>query len=206
MSPEQSDIQALESTIMEEAREEASQILADAQAQAESIQQQAQAQADAEREVILQRAREEAKALREHAAAAAQLEAQTLKLKRREQLLERTFADARRELASVPQWLDYEQIAHRLVYEALENLGADEVLVRADEGTRRVLGDEVLADLGRGLGVHMRIGEPLTQSTGVVLETPDGHRRYDNTLETRLARMRDALRTPVYRVLMGETP
>jgi vacuolar-type H+-ATPase subunit E/Vma4 len=206
MSPEQSDIQALESTIMEEAREEASQILADAQAQAESIQQQAQAQADAEREVILQRAREEAKALREHAAAAAQLEAQTLKLKRREQLLERTFADARRELASVPQWLDYEQIAHRLVYEALENLGADEVLVRADEGTRRVLGDEVLADLGRGLGVHMRIGEPLTQSTGIVLETPDGHRRYDNTLETRLARMRDALRTPVYRALMGETP
>jgi vacuolar-type H+-ATPase subunit E/Vma4 len=206
MSPEQSDIQALKSTIMEEAREEAGQILADAQAQAESIQQQAQAQADAEREAILQRAREETKALREHTAAAAQLEAQTLILKRREQLLERAFADARRELASVPQWLDYEQIAHRLVREAVENLGADEALVRADEGTRRVLGDEVLADLGRELGVRMRIGEPLTQSTGIVLETPDGHRRYDNTLETRLARMRDALRSPVYRVLMGEVP
>ena len=37
-----------------------------------------------------------------------------------------------------------------------------------------------------------------------MLETPDGHRRYDNTLETRLARMKDDLRTPIYHILMGD--
>jgi vacuolar-type H+-ATPase subunit E/Vma4 len=206
MSPEQNDIQALGNAIMEEARQKVNQVLADAQAQADSIHQQAQVQADTEREAILQRAREEAQALHEHTIAAAQLEAQRLKLKRREQVLERTLADARQQLASAPQWPDYEQIAKRLVREAVEHLGTGEVLVRADVGTRKMLDDQVLANLGRELGVRLRAGEALTQSTGVVLETPDGHRRYDNTLETRIARMRDGLRTPAYHILMGETP
>jgi V/A-type H+-transporting ATPase subunit E len=205
MSPERNDIQALVGAIREEVAGEAGQILANARTQAEGIRRQAQTQADAEREAILQRARQEAKALREHTAAAAHLEAQTLKLKRREQLLERAFAEARRQLASASQWPDYEQIAHRLVREAVERLGAAEVVVRVDEETRRVLSDEALAELGEELGVRLRDGEPLTRSGGAVVETPDGHRRYDNTLETRLARMRESLRTPVYHILMGET-
>lgn len=206
MSPERDGIQALKSAIIDEATEEASTIVAEAQARAESISQQARTQAGAEGEAILQRAREEAKALREHTIATAQLEARTLRLKRREQLLERAFADARQQLSAVPQSPDYAQIARRLLREAVEQLGVDEVVVRADEETRRVLGDGALADIGGELGVRLRVGEPLARSTGVVLETPDGHLRYDNTLETRLARMRDVLRTPVYHILMGETP
>ncbi len=209
---EQNDIQALERAIIDDAKGETEHILDDARARAEDIRQQAEKQAAAKRDEILQRAQQEVERLRSHAAAAAQLDAQTLKLKRREQLLERVFAEARRQLASAPEWPDYEQITRRLVREAVERLGADEVLVRADERTRKVLNDEVLADLGESLppvggteGGGLRTGAPLTQSTGVVLETPDGHRRYDNTLETRLARMQDGLRAPVYHILRGET-
>ena len=205
MSPEQNNIQALESAIMEEAAKEARKILAEAQAQADSIRGQAQAQSEAKRETILQQAREEAKATGEHTVATAQLEAQRLKLRRREEALTRVFADAHQQLASVAQWPDYEQIAHRLVHEAVEHMGTDEALVRADEKTRRILSGEVLADLGQELGVRLHTGELLAQSIGVVLETPDHHRRYDNTLETRLGRMKDSLRTPVYHILMGET-
>jgi len=213
--PEYNSIQALERAIIGDAKEETEQILADAQAKAEDIRRQAEQQADTKREAILQRARQEAETLRSHAAAAAQLEAQTLKLRRREQLLERVFAGARQQLASAPQWPDYKQIARRLVREAVERLGADEVLVRADENTRRVLSDEVLTDLEKsfppvggteGGGVRLRVGEPLARGTGIVLETPDGHRRYDNTLETRLARIQNTLRASVYHILMGETP
>ena len=212
-SPERSDIQALKRAIIGDAKEEMEQILADARAKAEDIRRQAEEQAKAKRKVILQRAQQEAETLRSHAAAAAQLEAQTLRLKRREQLLERVFASARQQLASAPEWPDYEQIARHMVREAVERLGADEVLVvQADERTRKVLNDDVLADLGKSLppvggteGGSLRTGAPLTQSTGVVLGTPDGHRRYDNTLETRLARMQDGLRAPVYHILMGET-
>lgn len=205
MSLELDNIQALESAIMDEAREEARQILADAEAQAGQIHQQAEAQANDEREAILQRAQREAEMLHSQAAATAQLEARTLKLKRREQLLERVFTSARQELATAPQWPDYEQVVRRLVREAVEHLGADEVVVRVDQETQKIINDDILAEIGQALGVQIYAGEPLSQSTGVELATPDGHRRYDNTLQTRLARKQDALRAPVYRILMGET-
>ena len=204
MSSERNGIEALESAIMDEAHEEARRILADARARADSLRRQAQTELDAERESALQRARQETRTLRSQATASAQLQAQALRLRRREQLLERAIADAGRQLASAPQWADYEQFAHRLVREPVAYLGAAEIVVRTDEATRRVLSDEVLAQVGDELGVRLRAGAPLNRGTGVMLETPDGHRRYDNTLETRLARMKDDLRTPIYHILMGD--
>lgn len=200
------DIRALEQAIMQDAREEVEQILDEARSRAESIRAQAETQANAEREAILQRARQEAEVSREQAIAAAQMEAQTLRLKRREDLLGRPFTEARRQLASVAGWPDYGQIARHLLCDAVKHLGTDNALVRTDAQTGQVLTNEVLADVSSELGVSLRMGEPLTWGTGVVLETPDGHRRYDNTLETRLARMQDSLRSPVYRILTGEEP
>jgi V/A-type H+-transporting ATPase subunit E len=213
MSPEQLEIRAsgaeagLERAIKEQAQKEARQILNDAQAQVERIRGRAQARADAEREAILARAREEDQALRSHAAAAARLGAHTLKLKRRELLLDRVFDNIRQQLASAPDWPDYQQIVRRLLHEAVHSLGTNETLVlRADERTRQLLDESTLANLAQELGVRLRVGTPLPQGTGVVLETLDGHRRYDNTLEHRLARMRETLRTPVYHILMGGEP
>ena len=205
MSPRQNGIQALERAIMEEARGEADQILTDARTEAQNIRRQAQAQADAEREAILQRAQRETQDLHDHTSAAAQLEAQTLKLQRRERLLERVFDAARQKLVSAPEWPDYEQVVHQLVREAVERLGAGEVVVKADGVAQKMLGDTMLAELERELNARLHLGESLTQSTGVVVETPDGHRQVDSTLETRLARMRQELRTPVYHILLGET-
>lgn len=204
MSPEQNGIHALAHAIQEEANGEANRILAKAQTEADSIRRQAQAQAETQEEAILEQAQREAEALRDHATAAAQLEAQKLKLERREQLLERVFADARRQLASAAQWPDYGSIARHLLREAIERLGTDMVVVRVDETTRRALGDKALTDLEREFDIHLRFGEPLTQSHGIAVETSDGHRLYDNTLETRLARMQAGLRTSVYHTLMGE--
>lgn len=197
-------IRALQQAIMEDAASEAEQILADAHAQAEAIHAEAEAQANAERETRLQRARQTADGLRGQAVAAAQIEAQNLRLKRREQLLTRVFDEARRQLAEAPQWPDYPDIARRLAREAIEMLRADEVVLHADVVTGRLLDERVLDELGQELGIRLSVGAPLGDGTGVVAETADGHRRYDNTLEARLARMQDTLRAPVYRILAGE--
>jgi len=198
------DIHALERAVMQDAREEAEQVLANARAEAESIRAQVEAQAETERDRLLKQAERDGKTTREQVIATAQMEAQTLKLKRRARFLERPFAEARQRLESVSQWPDYDQIARRLVREAVESLGADHAMVRIDPETRRVLTDDVLADLSQELGVYLRSGEPLGQGTGVIVETPDGHRRYDNTLAARLDRMQEALRAPVYDILSGE--
>jgi V/A-type H+/Na+-transporting ATPase subunit E len=198
-------IQALSRTVQSEARAEAEQILADAKAKAEAIQQRAQGQAAAERTEILERASREAERIRSQAITTTQLKVRTLQLERREKLLDSAFEAVRQQLPAVQQRADYDQIARHLLREALIHLGADTAQIRADEQTLTLLTDQMLAGVSKELGVQAQLGTPLKQGTGVIVETVDGHRQYDNTLETRLSRLQNVLRSPVYHLLMGES-
>ena len=91
-----------------------------------------------------------------------------------------------------------------LLKEALEHLGSNSAIVQADPHTLGLLSSTVLESITKESGVKLELGEPLKQGTGLIVRTSDGHRQYDNTLETRLNRMQDSLRNPVYRLLMGE--
>jgi V/A-type H+/Na+-transporting ATPase subunit E len=202
----QDNIESLERTIIQEAQGEAQQIVESAQTQAQIIYQEAESQVKAEGNVILERARKKADTLRSQTEASARIDAQKLKLQRREQLLAQVFDRAREQLASATQWPDYDQVARQLVRDAVAHLGSDNILVRTDPQTKKVLTPDVLADLATETGVYIRPGEPLAEGTGIILETPDGHCRYDNRLETRLARIHSSLRSSVYRILTGGEP
>lgn len=205
MSARYGDIQSLEAVITTEARQDAAKITAETQSRIASIRRQARERSDAQRSAILGQARKKVETLRSQAVTSAQLEAQALKLERREALLARVMDEARRKLADVASWPDYAQIVRRLIREAAGVLGAESLVILADDKTRPVLDEAAWADLAEELGVQLELGEPLEQGTGVVIVTADGHRRYDNALETRLDRMQAALRAPVYHILMGET-
>jgi vacuolar-type H+-ATPase subunit E/Vma4 len=99
----------------------------------------------------------------------------------------------------------YNEIAQRLLREALTQLGALSVRVRADEKTQKIFTSSLLEKISAEMKVQLQPGELLRKGTGVIVETDDGRRQYDNTLETRLKRLQDTLRGPVYRILMGES-
>ena len=206
MNPPQNNTQALENAIMAEAKRETRQLLDKAQREAAQIKRQAQTQIEPERQTILQQAQEDAETLESQAIASAQLEAQTLKLQRRERLLASVFETAQQRLQTIPQSPDYvyADVAQQLIKEGIQHLKADELRILADPATQAFLTPAVLKELSDTLNVKLHIGDAQSQGTGVVLETLDGHRRYDNTLETRLARMMESLRASVYHKLRGE--
>jgi len=204
MSSVHSNIEALERAILQEADGEAQQVLSEAQDEADHIRQDFRARSEREVGPIIQKAQRKAERSHSHLIATAQLEAQNLKLQRRESLLEQAFDKARERAASLTHQAGYRQVVHRLVVEAIGHIGSDEVTIRADEHTRNLFDNQFVAELEQELGAQIHIGEPLKRNTGVVVETRDGHRRIDNTLETRLERMRGELRAPVYHILMGE--
>jgi vacuolar-type H+-ATPase subunit E/Vma4 len=88
--------------------------------------------------------------------------------------------------------------------EALRQLGGDVAIVRADAETLKSLPTSVLETISKEAGVRIQLGDPLENGLGIIVETEDKHRQYDNTLSTRLRRMQDTLRSSVYRILMGE--
>ncbi|HEX7568607.1 MAG TPA: V-type ATP synthase subunit E family protein [Anaerolineaceae bacterium] len=206
MKSVEENIEALSRAMLSEAKAEAELIKTDAQAKADAIRQKAQAQAAGERSEILDRARQEAERLRGQVVATTQMKARTLELDHREKLLQSVFTSALQELHSVEQWNNYQEIALSLVREALLQLNSNKMKIRVDEYTKKFLTDQVLEEISKELKVHVSFGKPLDlQGTGVIVETDDGHLQFDNTLETRLTRLQNTLRSPVYRILIGET-
>ena len=206
MKSVEENIEALSRAMLSEAKAEAELIKTDAQAKADAIRQKAQAQAAGERSEILDRARQEAERLRGQVVATTQMKARTLELDHREKLLQSVFTSALQEMHSVEQWNNYQEIALSLVREALLQLNSNKMKIRVDEYTKKFLTDQVLEEISKELKVHVSFGKPLDlQGTGVIVETDDGHLQFDNTLETRLTRLQNTLRSPVYRILIGET-
>jgi V/A-type H+/Na+-transporting ATPase subunit E len=205
MRSAEENIESLSRAMISEAKSEAEQITASAQAKAEEIRQRARQQAEAEKAEILGRARQEADRLRGQVVATTQMKARTLELEHREKLLDGVFNEARKQLASIEQWSDYNKIAHKLLQEAVQQLGGGKIQVSADEKTQQALDKEGLEQLSKELGIEIILGKPLSQGLGVTSETADGHLQYDNTLETRLDRLQNSLRSPVYRILIGES-
>ena len=203
-SPDE-NIKVLSRAVLSDVREDAERAISEAQVKAEDIRQNAKEKAEAERSKILEQANREADRVRSQAVAVAQLKARTMQLEQREKLLDSVFSAARQKLTDMQRDSDYEQVAERLLREALTQLSASTVKVRADRTTQELFTTSMLEKLSKDLKVNIQLEEPLERGTGVIVETVDGHRQYDNTLETRLKRMQDSLRTSVYHILMGET-
>ena len=203
MKTRSNTVQALEAAILEEAQREIREMMAEAETKAHQIQQTNQIETAKMQQIIIDRAQQEVDSLLEHAVAAAQMEAQALKLQRREQIIADVFNATQRQLSSVTSWPNYADIARYLLREAVLGLTTERLIVHADEITQTHLDDAVLAELSVDLDCTLERGETLSKGIGVIVETSDGRRRYDNTLQTRLDRMRNTLRAPVYRRLMG---
>lgn len=199
------NIKVLSRAVLSDVQGETEQILSEAQAKVEQIRQRAREEAEAERTKILEKASVEADRVRGQVVATNQLKARTMLLEQREKLLDEVFDTAKQRLPSVLRGSDYEQTAQSLFREAISQLGSSNAMLRADAETLKTLTTDVLEKVSKETEMQIQVGDPLEKGLGVVVETQDGRRQYDNTLETRLKRMQDTLRTPVYRILMGES-
>ncbi|MGC9397857.1 MAG: V-type ATP synthase subunit E [Anaerolineae bacterium] len=198
-------VNAVRDAVISEVQREAREILEEARAKAADYRAKSEAETQKEVEQLLRQARQRAQREREQAVARARLEAQHLKLQRREQLLDAVFEAAEARLDEIPAREDYPALVSHLIREAALRLGGSDhtLVVHADARTQSVVA-EILDDLQGELDIELEMGPPLREGLGIVVETQDGHRRYDNRLETRFTRLKEDLRAPVYRILKGE--
>lgn len=201
-SPE--DIEMLARAILTEARDESEQINAEATEKAEAVRKRAQEQAEAERKMILDRANQDAERLRSQSVATAQLKVRSMKLEDREKLLDGVFEEVKKQLDAVKNRPDYDAIAALLLREALTQLRVKKAEVKADESTQKALRKGALDEISKELKGEFPLTGTLDEGTGIVVDAAGGKIHYDNTLETRLSRLQNTLRSSVYKVLMGE--
>ena len=204
MKTEVEDIDMLAQAILTEARDEADQIKAEAKERADAIRRHAEEQAESERKSILDRAHQDADRLHSQVIATAQLKARSVQLAFREKMLDSVFEAARQKLGTVKQRADYDKITASLLREALLQLQANKAQITADDSAQLFLKNRALADASKEFNGEFSLGPVLEEGTGVVVDTADGRLHYDNTLENRLSRLQNTLRSSVYKVIMGE--
>jgi vacuolar-type H+-ATPase subunit E/Vma4 len=81
-----------------------------------------------------------------------------------------------------------------------------ECLVHVAEQDKPFLSEQLLQEAVTPWGqrVQLRVGEPAAISGGVVVESADGRKRYDNSFEAQLKRGHARWRARVYQLLQGE--
>jgi len=201
-------VTVLRDSVMAEAEGAAQRVLAEARAQVERIRAHARDEADAECAALTDEARATAARERQKAVGSSVLEARSLRARRREVVLDRVLSLASAQLETLATSLGEQAYASTVVSLVAEAAGqlqeADALVVRGDVMSLAALDAAMLEGLSDALGCRLSVGEPLAQGTGVVVTSPDDRLRYDNTFQTRLVRMRDALRVEVARILAGE--
>jgi len=200
------DLDTLREAVKAEAERDRQHVLATAKAEARRILDTARAEAEAEAKRLVNAAKQHAAELKQQAMGAAQLEARALLTRKREALLDEVFAKAAEQLSHPEAIDDYPNLVPGLIADAAAHItGVDTLIVHADAYTAGLVDKSVLDQLATDLGISLTLGEMLRGGVGVVVTSGDGRLRYDNTLGTRLERMRPALRPLVYRVLIGGT-
>jgi len=205
MNTLEEDIKSLERAVLAEARVEAEKIGETARQKTDALRKQAQIQAEAERKAILDQAKQEADRIRGQSLATGQLKARTFQLESREKLLNEVFAKVRQQIGDVSKSKEYEKITSQLLREALSQLNAQTAVVHADKVTLKILNDGVLEKVAKDLKAELSVGKTLEDRTGVFVEASQGRLVYDNTLETRLDRLKNGLRSSVFQILSGES-
>jgi len=202
-------LELIKSEITRRAREESEKIIMDAEREAQSILSKAEAKA---REVMMASVKPEVEVMRRRILGSAMLEGRKMMLKAKHELVLKVLNAAEEKLRRIAEGgggVDYGEVLFHLLKEAVSGLGEEEVQVSANERDRSYLNrnlDRIGERLSRELGRRVKLtvaDNPLNCIGGVVVKSRDGLRLFNNTLDGRLLKMREALKGKILGVILG---
>ncbi len=173
-----------------------------AQNEARSILNRARLAAREEIEREMREARARGEQLYRAMLAEGRLKAKKEILRKREELVNEVFEQAKERLAKYASSERYKKDLIRIAAEACKKLNSDKVIIRANKRDLELL-ERHMGEIIRAVGelTSVSLGEPIQTMGGVRVGTPDGKMEIDDTLETRMKREFEALRIKVAKVL-----
>ncbi|ACS32645.1 V-type ATP synthase subunit E [Thermococcus gammatolerans] len=187
--------------IHREAEQKIQYILSEAQREAEKLKEEARKRAQSQAEWILRKAKTQAEIEKQRIIANAKLEVRRKKLAVQEELIGEVLSAMREKLAALPDDEYFEALVS-LTKEAIEELGTKKIVLRSNERTLKLI-DSRMEEFSEKVGVEVSLGEPIECIGGVLVESPDGTVRVDNTFDARIERLESELRATVAKALFG---
>ncbi|HII06213.1 MAG TPA: V-type ATP synthase subunit E [Methanotrichaceae archaeon] len=185
-------------------------ILQEARKDADEIQGESEKTAQAKKQAILTKGEQLAEREQQRVLADAKMQVKREIFDVKEDLIKKAFGDAETRLKRLADAPEYGNILKKLIVESGVVVGGGplEVLVRGKD--KALLSEEALADLGKeiskttGKDTALSLSEEtITTIGGSIVRSKSGSIEADNTIESRISRLRSELRFKVAEILFG---
>ena len=192
------------SSIMSEAQEKADVIIQEVNAEVSAIEAQADKTAEVEKAKILENGKKQSDMRYQQIISEAKMNARRAKLSAKEEIIEAAFEKAVSELEqkASSQSADYEDSLIKMIKEAADEIGGDDLIIQLNEADTNQFKGEISSDNTFDVeGIKFKLGEPINATGGAILKTSNGDIEVNNTIDARLERFKSILRSEVANVL-----
>ena len=189
---------------MSEAQEKADVIIQEVNAEVSAIEAQADKTAEVEKAKILENGKKQSDMRYQQIISEAKMNARRAKLSAKEEIIEAAFEKAVSELEqkASSQSADYEDSLIKMIKEAADEIGGDDLIIQLNEADTNQFNGEISSDNTFDVeGIKFKLGEPINAIGGAILKTSNGDIEVNNTIDARLERFKSILRSEVANVL-----
>jgi V/A-type H+-transporting ATPase subunit E len=117
----------------------------------------------------------------------------------------KAFEQARERLANSGRDSSYQALMAKVVEESIPQVGSDEVIVECNKNDADLV-RKIVADLSKKNGrLKASVSDkPIDAIGGIRVKSADGTMSFDNTLDSRIERLKPLIRKNIARMLRGE--
>jgi V/A-type H+-transporting ATPase subunit E len=160
---------------------------------------------EAERARIVESAKKQAENLKRQIVGSGRLAARNQELLMIENAVNNAFEEARKKLVTSGGKESYRRLLSSIVEESVSSVGSGEVAIECNRNDAELV-REILADLQRkNPKVQAKVSDHhIDVLGGIRVKSADGTMTYDNTLDSRIERLKPLIRKNIAQMLRGE--
>jgi V/A-type H+-transporting ATPase subunit E len=160
---------------------------------------------EGEQAKIIESARKQAENLKRQIVGSGRLAARNKELVTIETEVNKAFEQARERLANSGKDSSYQALMAKIIEESIPQVASDEVVIECIKNDAELV-RKIVADLSKKSSrVKVSVSDkPITAIGGIKVRSADGTMSFDNTLDSRIERLKPLIRKNIARMFRGE--
>lgn len=158
---------------------------------------------EAERARIIESAKKQAENLKRQVVGSGRLAARNQELVTIETAVNNAFEQARRKLASAGDMDSYKALMAKIIEESVGSVGTGEVTIESNKADAELV-KKIISDLKNSKVKVSHSPQPIDVIGGIRVKSGDGSMTFDNTIDSRIERLKPLIRKNIAQMLRGE--
>ena len=160
---------------------------------------------EAERTKIIVSAKKQAENLKRQIIGSSRLAARNQELVLIENAVNDAFEEARKKLASASNKDSYKTLMGSIIQESISSVGSNEVVIECNKNDAELVKKILSEQQGKNPKVKARLSDQyINVLGGIRVKSADGTMTYDNTIDSRIERLKPLIRKNISQMLRGD--